>query len=447
MKNQWHNIKTLSGIDTLHYFIESNREYEHLFLDIADQIESAKGLYEKSEIPFQSKDITVTINDTPYTYLGKGEGFHWVMDAHHFFKLGLKDPKTNQGLHDIRVQLLGHGIYTVGIKSLLAYIDRQLDGYVTDRKPITRADLNIFIQTDLSWIRHEYFVTRKRQGITHYKEITNRRSMQTLYIGSKPFLLRLYDKGEEMKQSDKKRMMQEYFLHHGFVLDRPIFNIEFEMHRQYLRRYNIQTVDDLLSGAEALFKENLEAIRMIDPKTLKSSNRYRAQTHPLWDHLRKSYRLKNFLQRSQPLERIKRKEYRYSEQAFIEDHMKLGKKAKLYNIPISESYYQGIYRLITQATVKKSDDLTQEEQKQIDVEIIDKKGNTKRLRILKDGSVIEPVNIFSVKRMHNLDLIRYLQSLAYLLKHNQEDDPALPDKYQIAYDEAVLRGLEPDIPF
>ena len=439
-------IKTLPGIDTLHYFIESNPDYDNLYLDIVDQIESAKGMYEKSDIPFRPKDVTITIHDNPYTYLGKSEGFHWVMDAHEFFKLGLKDPKTNQGLHDIRVQLLGNGIYTAGIRSLLDYIDDQLKNYITDYKPITRADLNIFVQSDLSWIRHKYFVTRKRFGITHYKEIANRRSMQTLYIGSKPFLLRLYDKGEEIKQSSKKALMQEYFRHHGFDIDGPIFNVEFEMHRQFLRRYNIQTVDDLLSSAEALFQECMEAIRMIDPKTLKHSNRYLAKTHPLWDHLKRSYRLENFLQRSHPLERIRRKEYRYTEKAFIEDHLKLGKKAKLYRIPISESYYQGIYRLITQVDTNKKNDL-QEDNNQTDVEVIDKEGNTKRLRLLKDGSVVEPVNTFSVKRMNDMDLIRYLQSLAYLLKHNQEDDPVLGDKYKIAYDEAVRRGLEPNIPF
>ena len=134
------NIKTLSGIDTLHYFIESSQEYDNLFLEILDQIESAKCLFEKSEIPFQPKDITITIKENPYNYLGKSEGFHWMTDANRFFKLGFKDPKTNQGLHDIRVQLLGNGIYTVGIKSLLQYIDVQIESYVTSHKPITRVD-------------------------------------------------------------------------------------------------------------------------------------------------------------------------------------------------------------------------------------------------------------------------------------------------------------------
>jgi len=77
----------------------------------------------------------------------------------------------------------------------------------------------------------------------------------------------------------------------------------------------------------------------------------------------------------------------------------------------------------------------------------DKNGDTKQLRLLDDGSVIKPVNIFSVKQMSDLDLIRYLQSLDYLLKHNQEDDSSLPDKYKIAYGEAARRGLESSIPF
>ena len=447
MTNNLTNIKTLPGIDTLYYFIESNRDYDNLFLEIIDQIESAKGVFEKHEILFQPKDVTIILNGNPYNYLGRSEGFHWMSNLNKFFKLGFKDPKTNQGLHDIRVQLLGNGIYTVGIKSLLEYIDAQICDYITEHKPITRADLNIFVQKDLSWIRHEHFVTRKRYGVTHYKEINNRRSMQTLYIGNKPFMLRLYDKHEEMRQSDKKEVMREYFLNYGFEMNKPIFNVEFEMHRQYLKQYSILTVDDLLSSAEALFKECMEAIRMIDPETLKESNRYLAKTHPLWEHLKRSYQVEEFLQRSHPLERIKRKEYYYTEEAFIDDHIKIAKKAKLFNIPISESYYQGIYHLITHASLKKPKFTLQKDHNYTTVEIIDKEGNTKRLRLLKDGAVVEPVNTFSVKRMNDLDLIRYLQSLEYLLKHNQEEDPALSDKYKIAYDEAVRRGLESKIPF
>lgn len=447
MTNNFTNIKTIPGIDTLYYFIQSNRDYDNLYLDIIDQIETIKGEFEKKEIPFKPKDITIYLNGNPYDYLANAEGFHWITDHHRFFKLGFKDPKTNQGLHDIRVQLLGNGIYIVGIKSLIHYIDEQIKEYITDLKPITRADLNIFVQSDLSWIRHEYFVTRKRKSITHYKEINNSRSMQTLYVGDKPFMLRLYDKREEMKQSGKKEIMQEYFLNNGFSLSDPIFNVEFEMHRQHLRQYRILTVNDLLANAEALFKESLETIRMIDPQTLNDSNRYRAKTHPLWEHLKQSYTIKEFIQRTHPVERIKRKEYRYTEEQFIEDHIKLGKKAKINNIPISESYYQGIYQLITQATLKKRKYSLSKSDNFTTVEIIDKNGDIKQLRLLDDGSVIKPVNIFSVKQMSDLNLVRYLQSLDYLLKHNQEDDPSLPDKYKIAYGEAVRRGLESSIPF
>jgi len=441
------NPKTVSGIDTLHYFMESNREYDNLYLDVLDQIESHKGLFQKREIPFQPKDITVVIHENPYSYLGKSEGFHWLMDAQKFFKIGLKDPKTNQGLHDIRVQLLGNGIYSVGLGSLLAYIDSEIGAYTTKNRPITRVDLNIFVQSDLSWIRQEHFVSRKRQGVTHYKEIHNRRAMQTLYVGNKPFMLRLYNKQEEMKQSDKKELMREFFLTNGFDLAKPIFNIEFEMHRQYLRRYDIVRVDDLLARAEALFKASMEAIRLVDPQTLKASNRYLAKTHPLWEYLKERYTLKAFTQCTLPLRRVKRKEYRYSEEAFIDDHIRIAKKAKLFNIPISESYYQGIYHLVTRATLKKTRYDLQKEPDYTAVEIVDSKGNTKRLRLLRDGTVVEPIRAFSVKRLSDMDLMRYLKSLEHLLNHNRQNDPALPTKYKIAYEEAVRRGLEQKIPF
>jgi len=44
----------------------------------------------------------------------------------------------------------------------------------------------------------------------------------------------------------KKRGHGRVFLNNDFLLDEPITNIEFEIHRAYLKHLNIKTVDDVL---------------------------------------------------------------------------------------------------------------------------------------------------------------------------------------------------------
>ena len=259
-----HDIKMLHGIDSLYYFCESNENYDDLYLEILDQVEEKKGVFEKRDVEFENNDIHILINDIPLNFLGKAEGFHWFKDINEFFKIGFKNKNENRGLNDIRVQLQGVGIYTIGIKSLIDFInDSLLQNCVTGYYPITRADLNCFIQYDFSFLTKEMFVTRKRQYST-ISEIGNANSVQTLYVGKEPFKLRLYNKKEELKKSKKKDLMYEYFANNDFDLEKEIFNVEFELHRTHLKTFNIFTIEELLSNAVNLFKQCMDDIRLVD---------------------------------------------------------------------------------------------------------------------------------------------------------------------------------------
>ncbi len=161
-------IKTICGIDTLYYFCESNKNYDNLFLEVLDQIEFQKGRFEKRDIEFENNDINIILhNEYIFKYLGKAQGFYWLRDFREYFKIGFKDTKSNQGLNDIYVQLEANGIYTLGIKSLLEYInDNLLKDFTTSYYPLTRVDINCFINYDFSFLTKEMFVTRKRNYAT-----------------------------------------------------------------------------------------------------------------------------------------------------------------------------------------------------------------------------------------------------------------------------------------
>lgn len=448
------NITFVCGIDALYYFCESSLEYDDLFLDILDQIERIKDKFEKKEIEYSNADITININDIALCSLGKAEGYYWFRDINEFFKIGFKDKLTNRGLHDIRVQLLGTGIYTIGIKSLIEFIDEMLEGYITKEHPITRIDLNCFIQYDLGFIDKSMFVTRKR-NYASIAEIGNANTIQTLYVGKPPFRLRLYNKSLELKQSKKSDLMEEYFILNGFDLVHPIFNVEFEMHRSHLRTFSIITVEDALQNAQKLFRQAMDDIRLIDlntisDKDIENNTKNRAKTLPVWEFIKENYSIEDFLQGTSPLERIKRKAYIYDDTSFSKEHKLLIRKGLINSVLITkELLIQNLDETVqelhepTTPTPKPfhySKDFIPLEIKQFD-------GTKQHFRLLRNGQLIKPVNMLSVFKLSDFELLQYLEDITADFQKDGADFKETNKRYNIAYDEAVRRNLKPKIPF
>ncbi len=440
------NIKMIHGIDTLYYYYESNDNYDDLFLDIVDQVEDKKGVFEKKDIEYENKDINILIDSIPFNFLGKAEGFYWFQDINDFFKIGFKDYKKQRNMNDIRVQLLGVGIYTIGIKSLIEFIDDLLKDHITGYKPITRADLNTFVQYDFSFVTKEMFVTRKQKYAT-VSEIGNSTTTQTLYVGREPMKLRLYNKKEELKKSSKKDLMYEYFLNHGFDLEDHIFNIEFEIKRDYLKKFNILTVDSFLENAIKLFNIAMNEIRLVDisnitDNDIKNNTKNRAETLPIWQHIKDSYTLTEFLQSSIPLERIKRKISIYDDTKFELEIIAVLRRAFINNLNIEPHFLDGYYykakdslkKTTTNKEIKKNyEDLPNY--------INPDTGKKEPMRRLEDGTLLKPVNGVSVKTLQDLDLLIYLDKLVENKDFSDHDH----NLWKVAYDEAMSRGLIPII--
>ena len=347
LKNSTHLPKVISGIDTLYYFYQSNENYPNFFADILQQLEDNKKQFNSQKVAYENKDLKVTINKHIFDFSGRAQGFYWFNHFENFFSVGLKDSLVNVGVHDIQIQLNAIGIYKLGLKNLLHFADEIFKNLTTGYKPVTRADLNIFVQSDLSWLHKDMFVSRKRKYATHSKEVSSKYRLQTLYIGQVPFKLRLYDKQEELKSSSKKEMMYQYFKNNGLSVEDEIFNIEFELHRKFMRSYSIDSVDDLLIVAETLFKECMSAIRLvilesISANSIQSSNRYKAQTHPLWQYISDSYRLKEFLSSHKPLLKIKRPKYCYTVEEAIQEHIKLAHRVRSLEVVVDEQFYSEV---------------------------------------------------------------------------------------------------------
>eukprot|EP01022_Parablepharisma_sp_SALTPOND_P004527 TRINITY_DN120456_c0_g1_i1.p1 TRINITY_DN120456_c0_g1~~TRINITY_DN120456_c0_g1_i1.p1 ORF type:complete len:440 (-),score=30.23 TRINITY_DN120456_c0_g1_i1:1314-2561(-) len=386
--------------------------------------------YLKNEIRFENSDISINIKEIHLEYLGKPEGFYTFRDSYKLFRVGFKDRETNKGLHDIKIQLEAYGIYTLGLKPLLEYIESNiLKGITTGHYPVTRADLNIFVNMDLNpFMDKECFSTRKRRFLDHSKVIENPKDKESFYIGKSPFMLRIYNKLKELnKQSkDKKEVMLNHFQANGDLdISKPIYNVEFELHRAYLKRFAIDTIEHLLDSAKTIFSECLYEIRLIDlgsisKNDLNNGHKYRAKTHRLWEHIAEAYTLKDYLSIDAPLERIKRKQTEYIiDQAFIE-FMKLMNKAMSYRLHIGIEFFKELL-YVTQATSShKKENSNGTEPYQV-IAFYAKDGSVDTFRLI-NGELIKPITV------KYLTLISLSELYNYKLKLEDELDNPFNDK-------------------
>ncbi len=319
IKNLINKIPVISGIDALYYFAQSGAFYDQFYELIIEKIEEKKAYFNSLNYAYADNDIIIPINGIDVTYSGMGrDGFHWF--NHDFFRAGFKDPEKAQNIHNIRIQLDAIGIYTLGIKSLLEYINTIFLKEITNKHyPVTRIDLNMFVQHDFKYLRKEMIVSKKKNHSANIGERSSGYELETYYVGKKPFLLRIYNKRKELqaKEGIKRELMHNHFVVNGLDLEKPIFNVEFQMHREFLKQYGIDTIEDVLERAEVLFKQGCDLIRLIDidsisEKELNSPNRRRADTLPVWKHIQDSYAIKEFLQIDTPLDKIEKITQRYS---------------------------------------------------------------------------------------------------------------------------------------
>lgn len=327
--NLVNSTPVVSGIDALQYFAQSGGQYDRFYESLMDQIEDKKAYFKKLNYQYADNDIIVKINDIEVQYSGMGrDGFHWFY--HEFFRVAFKDSEKSPNIQNIRVQVNAVGIYTLGLKSQIEYINKVfLKDLTMNVFPITRIDVNMFVQHDFSYLRKEMILSKKKDHHANIAEHASAYELETYYVGKKPFLLRIYNKRNELKQASqiKRELMHNHFGVNGLDMDQPIFNVEFEMHREYLKTFGIDTINDALLRAETLFKHACDQIRLLDLSTItedqiNTPNRRRAETLPIWKHIKDSYSIKEFMQIDTPLEKIEKITYRYS----LEDAEKSMKK-------------------------------------------------------------------------------------------------------------------------
>jgi len=349
--------RTISGIDALYFHLEipyeDYSEFYHKSL-LARVLELDTNFIMKSydyDKQFTYFDVT---NDT---LLGLAPDV--VLCTIGFKNLNLKD---NRDFITIQASSIALNYY--GYKECYDLIREQVEilGLPILKSKASRLDLNTYvINHNFDYLTYSLFSTKMRNNAENggYDTWKHKDRLNGFNLGSrksKGIYLRMYDKWLELMQSKnadialiKMKILSEKYEHKykeklSGNMPPDIWQVEFELKRDILRRYGIDTVEDVFIKADSIHKDiTLNQVRLINPIRAKKRD---CPTSEIWKMISDNYSV--FKDNVEPLSPEKCKVYTTTDEQrvinAIDDY--LGRKAE-FKEPISEEIMYHIKSLKT----------------------------------------------------------------------------------------------------
>lgn len=311
--NPTDSLTTVSGIDTLYYFIKvSYSDYTIFYNDFV--------LKDKLiDIDFEKISDT---NKTQFIWYRKSvKLFNNYVPL---FRIGFKNLNTRDGLLSLYIQLESATMHYYGVEQVSLMVREHINcyGFVVEKEQVSRADLNIFVDGyDFSKIDYKDFKTsarsaRKIAGSVEHNEFIFAGVLETLYLGKSKgsgVQLKIYNKFKELKSKNdyfKSSVLDSMFhARYGKSSGEDFWNIEFSLKRESLTSYKIDTLEDLFLNANSLFIKLMERYVYLEFNKDDLKNVSRIKPHYIWSKIKNSYSLNK-----EPIidiDRIKVKQYKH----------------------------------------------------------------------------------------------------------------------------------------
>lgn len=294
------SIATVAGVDALYYHLKINythytQFYNNCFLNNALQF----GTFTRISENWLKQ----------YTYCELRHPLNNLLMA----RVGFKNLNTKDNLDSIMVQMDTYYMNTAG--ALQSYYDviEQVEalGLQVGKSKVSRIDLNTYVYGyNFSYLEYFYFSTLIRSNTKIYNGAKD--MLETFYLGSRtsgaPYM-RIYNKWSELmaKDEDSKKQslirykfLREYNIH--LDTEKPLWNVEFELKREFLKSYKIDTVEQCLQSVNVLHSELMKRIRLMTQKRkVDDAHAERIPTAPIWETIGTNY---NFQDSNVPLDKL-----------------------------------------------------------------------------------------------------------------------------------------------
>ena len=308
-KKKANRIATIPGVDALYYQLNINfndyiQFYTNETLNNTGRLTTFYGVFTRL-----SEDWT-----KQYTYFELQDG-----QCRTVAKVGFKNLNTKDNLESIVIQTDSYYMNVHGIEYTYQFVKEQIIqlGLRIISSKIQRLDLNTYVYGyDFSYLEYYYFSTLIRSNSKFYSGAKDK--LTTFYLGKRsngasPFV-RIYNKWQELIDQDKEKKKTELIKYkfqeqHGIIIkeEEELWQVEFELKREFLKSYGVNTVEDFLASANTLHGHIMKRVRLLTKKRKDGDkNSDKIKTASVWKKIEKDY---NFMDSNAPLEKIKVKQY------------------------------------------------------------------------------------------------------------------------------------------
>lgn len=310
--------KFLAGLDSLYFFLEVNLEdyttfYNNILLkDILlndDKLEMLSHDYSKQWTVYEYSSDFIGYDDSE------------IKDFSPCFRILFKNLNTRDNNHSILIQMdsffMNYFGYFEAYNYVLDFVNSL--GIRILNSHVNRVDLNTYVlDHNFEYLDYSLFSTRISKSAKE-RDFYRNGKLETFYLGSrlsKTLFLRIYNKHIELnKKEDKTSFLKKSLIKYKFLQKYPLlksdfktlWNVEFECKREFLKSYNIDTVEQLLSALNGLHLDIMtKRIRLLE-RVKDVNNNNRIPTANIWNSIALNYKV--LKEDIKPVERLPQKPY------------------------------------------------------------------------------------------------------------------------------------------
>lgn len=299
------SAKSISGIDALYFYVKV--DYEHYTSFYHNFLLKGK-ISNLDNIILNSSDYSKQF--TYYTYNINISSKGYSPNILPLCRIGFKNLNQKDNLDSIVVQMdssmMNYLGYKTAVDLVLNFIRLiSLDPISTK---VSRIDLNTYVTGhNFEYVNYDLFSTRSRISGT-IQPICKDGVIETFYMGSRStdsVFMRIYNKSKELAALGKKDFISSVFKKllienrfkskYGDLVEigSNLWNIEFEVKRGTLRRYNIHTIEDFFNNVDSLHYDIVNNNFRMLTKSKNKINNSRIETSDIWKTITKEYHVFN----------------------------------------------------------------------------------------------------------------------------------------------------------
>ncbi|NLK11724.1 MAG: replication initiation factor domain-containing protein [Staphylococcus equorum] len=277
----------ISNIDTLICSFDI-ADYEERNIELFSLLEEKKQDAATATREFENNEVNVKLGFIEFKILGNGrQGYAYILH-NDLLEINLARFRSKmESFYPLRIRWKSEYLWSCGFKNSWQLVEEWIKetlGEIIDCK-ISRVDLCCHIDD----LKLELYNMANFKGSYRNQNIyLTDRKVSSMNFGSRnsPVYLRIYDKVLEIKVTRNKTWFNEIWKHFNIDLNN-VWNVEFELHRDFLREKQINNFTELYESLQTLWRYlTTKWIVMIKNDNVRTD---RCETEEVWKKIQGAF--------------------------------------------------------------------------------------------------------------------------------------------------------------